>query len=198
MASGAGMSMKNAGRTVPRALARMVGLVDHGAIIKNRYKAELWRPRIDLDTGIVIPELVWEDDVHNLVVTEGRNHYLNVEFKGTTPITSWYVGLTQGSPSVAAGDTLASHGGWVEEATYTGNRKALTLGTVSAGSVDNSASKASFAITGSVTIGGAFVASVGTGTSGTLHGGGAFTGGNRSALSGDTLDVTVTLSITSS
>lgn len=198
MASGAGMSMKNAGRTVPKALARMIGLVDHGAILRNRYKAELWRPRVDLDTGIVMPWLVWEDDVHNLVVTEGRNHYLDVEFKSATQITSWYVGLTQGSPSVAAADTLASHGGWVEETSYTGTRKALTLGTISAGSVDNSASKASFAINGTVTLGGAFVCSATSGTSGTLHGGGAFTGGNRSALSGDTLDVTVTLSITSS
>lgn len=165
---------------------------------KNIYRFELWRPKIDVDTGIVIPQLLWEDEVENLVVTEGRNHFLNTEFKSGSQVTTWYGGLTAGSPTVAAGDTLASHGGWTEVTAYSGSRPAITFGTVSSGSVDNSASKSSFAINGTATVGGGFVCSVASGTSGTLHGGAAFTNGNRSVLSGDTLDVTYTISITSS
>jgi hypothetical protein len=76
----------------------------------------------------------------------------------------------------------------------------LTLGTIVTGSVDNSASKAAFSITGSVTIGGAFLVNLPTKgqTSGTVYGGGAFSGGNRSVVAGDTLNVTVTLNATPS
>jgi hypothetical protein len=133
-----------------------------------------------------------------LVVTEGRNHFLNTEFKSGTPITTWHGGLTAGSPTFAAGDTMASHGGWTEVTAYSGSRPAITFGTVSSGSLDNSASKSSFAINGTATVGGGFIFSAASGTTGTLHGGAAFTNGNRSVLSGDTLDVTYTISITSS
>ncbi|WP_156815529.1 hypothetical protein [Pseudanabaena sp. PCC 6802] len=100
------------------------------------------------------------------------------------------------APTYAAGDTLASHAGWTELApgtAYTGNRQALTLGTVAAGSVDNSASKAVFPILANNTVAGAFICTAATGTSGILYGEGNFTGGNRSVVNGDTLNVTITL-----
>lgn len=143
----------------------------------------------------------WRDSFENLVVTAGRNHLLDVAFKSGSQITTWYVGLTGASPTFAAADTMSSHAGWTESETYSeGNRQTLTLGTVSAGSVDNSASKATYSINGSATLGGAFLTSNNTkgGTTGTLYGGGAFSGGNRSVVSGDTVQVTATLSITSS
>lgn len=140
--------------------------------------------------------LKWTDTFHNLVVTEGLNDSLNKHFKASSYTAAWYVGLTNSSPTFAAGDTMASHSGWTENTNYSeSNRPTLTLGTVSSGSVDNSANKAVFSINASATIGGAFIVSNNTknGTTGTLYGGGAFSGGNRNVVNGDTLNVTVTL-----
>lgn len=137
--------------------------------------------------------LKWIDEVQNLVVNEGLNDLLSKYFKGSGYTAAWFVGLTDDTPTVAAGDTLASHAGWAEANPYTGNRKTLTLGSVASQSVDNSASPASFAITGSDDVGGAFIASVNSGTSGILYGAAAFSGGDRAVVSGDTLNVTVTL-----
>ena len=81
------------------------------------------------------------------------------------------------------------------------NRQALTLGTVSAQSVDNSANKAAFTISADASsIGGAFICTDNTksGTSGILYGIGAFDGGNKAADDDDTLNVTATLSASAS
>lgn len=140
-------------------------------------------------------KIKWVEDISNLVVTAGLNDSLDKHFKGSGYTAAWYVGLTAGSPSFAAGDTMSSHAGWTEDQNYSeATREVLTLGTVSGGSVDNSASKASFSINATATIGGAFLTTVSTkgGTTGTLYGGAAFAA-NRSVVSGDTLNVTVTL-----
>jgi len=140
-------------------------------------------------------KLKWSDEFDNLITTEGLNDNLDKYLKGSAYTAGWYVGLTDGTPTVAAGDTMSSHAGWTEIVAYTeATREVLTLGTVSAGSVNNSASKASYAINGTTTIGGAFICSVSTksGTTGTLYGVGAFSGGDRAMSSGDTLNVTVT------
>ena len=95
---------------------------------------------------------------------------------------------------------MSSHAGWTEVTAYSESvRQTLTLGTVSSQSVDNSASKAVYSINGTATVGGIFVTTDSTksGTSGTLYGGGAFTGGDKSVGSGDTLNVTVTLTAAS-
>lgn len=138
--------------------------------------------------------LKWTDEIVNLVTTAGLTDLVSKYFKGSAYTAAWYVGLTDGTPTTAAGDTLATHAGWVEVADYTGTRQTLTLGTPAAGAVDNSASKATFAITGTATIGGAFVATATSGTSGVLYGVGAFTGGDKAVGSGDSLNVTVSLS----
>lgn len=138
--------------------------------------------------------LKWVEDVSNLVVTAGLNDSLDKHLKGSSYTAAWYVGLTTDADTFAAGDTMSSHAGWVEDENYSeAVRQTLTLGTVSAGSVDNSASKAVFSINATATIGGAFVCSSSTkgGTAGTLYGGAAFSA-NRSVVSGDTLNVTVT------
>lgn len=139
--------------------------------------------------------LKWSEEFHNLVTTAGLNDSLDKHLKGSGYTAAWYVGLASGSPTFAAGDTLASHAGWTEVSAYSeGARQALALGSVSGGSVDNSASKAAFSINANgTTIGGAFVASAASGTSGVLYGGGAFSAGNKTLDSGDTLNVTVTL-----
>jgi hypothetical protein len=143
----------------------------------------------------------WTDEIHNLVTNVGLDDVLDKFLKGSTYTAAFYVGLTDGTPTVAAGDTMASHAGWVEVVAYTeGTREVLTLGTVAAQSVDNSASKASFAINAdTTTVGGAFLNTVSTksGSTGTLYGVGAFTGGDKAVDSGDTLNVTVTLTAAS-
>jgi len=139
--------------------------------------------------------LKWVEEVPNLVTTVGLNDSLDKHFKASTYTAAWYVGLTSGTPTPAAGDTMASHAGWTEITTYSDSaRRTLTLGTVAAGSVDNSASKAVFNINGTATVGGAFTVTDSTkgGTTGILYGVAAFSA-NRSLASGDVLNVTVTL-----
>jgi hypothetical protein len=139
----------------------------------------------------------WEDHSDNLVVTAGLNDILDKYYKGATYTAAHYVGLKLAG-TIAAGDTMSSHAGWAESSAYSNaNRPTLTMGTVAAGSVDNSASKASFTINGTATITGAFVSTNNTkgGTTGTLVGATDFSV-SRSVISGDTLDVTVTASLT--
>lgn len=141
--------------------------------------------------------LKWVDEFDNLVVTAGLNDSLDKHFKGSSYTAAWYVGLTDGTPTFAAGDTMASHAGWAEVTAYDEVvRQTLTLGSVSGGSVDNSASKAVFTIdTNSTTVGGAFLTTDDTpgATDGTLYGGGAFSAGDKALDDDDTLTVTITL-----
>lgn len=135
----------------------------------------------------------WTEEFHNLITTEGKNDVLDKYLKGSSYTAAFYVGL-KATGSVAAGDTLASHSGWSELTDYSGNRKALTLGTVASGSVDNSASPASFAINATITVTGAFVATASSGSSGVLYSAGEFST-SKAVASGDTLNVTVTLTM---
>ena len=140
--------------------------------------------------------LKWREEIPNTVVNVGLDDVLSQYFKGAAYTAAHFVGLTDGTPTPAAGDTMASHAGWVEVTAYSeATREALTLGSVASQSVDNSASKASFSINGTATVGGAFVTTNNTksGTTGTLYGVAAFTGGDRSVANGDTVNVTVTL-----
>ena len=142
-------------------------------------------------------KLKWVDHIVNLVTSEGLDDLLTNYLKGSGYTAAFYVGLTDGTPTVAAGDTMASHAGWVEVVAYDeATREVLTLGSVATQSVDNSASKASYAINAdTTTVGGAFITTNSTksGSTGTLYGVGAFTGGDKAVDDGDTLNVTVTL-----
>lgn len=167
-----------------------VAMVPYSSIFKCfRVMPELFRQWLQSQPS-------WVEEFDNLVTTAGLNDSLDKHFKGSTYTAAWFVGLTQGSPTFNAADTAASHAGWTESTTYSESvRQTLTLGSVSAGSVDNSASKAVFSINGTATVGGAFVTTLNTksGSTGVLYGGGAFSGGNRSLLSGDSLSITITL-----
>lgn len=136
----------------------------------------------------------WEDNFHNTVVTAGKNNLLDRYF-GTGAFTPvWFAGI-KGTGSVAAADTMASHGGWGETTAYSGtNRPQLTFGAATGGTAVGTA--VSFSMTGTYTAAGLFITS-GTavgGTVGTLYSAGdiavARTGG-----SGDTLNMTPTLVI---
>lgn len=154
---------------------------------RNFYKVECY----DKDGN-----LKWVDGGENIIVNEGLDDILDKYYKGSAYTAAFYVGLTDGTPTVAAGDTMASHAGWVEVTAFSeAVRQTLTLGTVASQSVDNSASKASFSINASATVGGFMLSTNNTkgGSTGVLVGAVAFTGGDKAVDNGDTLNVTVTL-----
>lgn len=134
----------------------------------------------------------WREEIENLVTTAGKTDIIDKYFKGSAYTAAWYLGL-KGAGTIAAGDTLASHAGWAEVTPYAGNRPAITFGTTSGGS--NTATQVSISITGTATVAGAFMASVDTGTSGTLYSAADFSG-SRSVVNGDTLNITPTVSAT--
>lgn len=139
--------------------------------------------------------LKWQDIIENLVTNGGLDHLLDVTLSSATQAV-WYVGLTDGSPTAAAGDTAASHAGWTEVTAYDeANRVSWSDGGVSSQSVSNSGSPAEFTIdTNSTAIGGAFLISNNTkgGTSGVLYAVGAFSAGDKSLDDNDVLSVTAT------
>jgi hypothetical protein len=141
--------------------------------------------------------LKWEDGFKNIVVTVGRNYYLDAAIKTGVASPTWFVGLKNATAAVAA-DTMSSKG-FTELVPYSdATRPSYVAGTIASGSVDNSVSKAVFNINGTSTIGGAFLVNNNTkgGTTGTLLGAGNF-GTARAVENGDVLNVTVTCSITS-
>ncbi len=140
-------------------------------------------------------EVAWVEEFNNMVVTAGLTDSLDKYFKGSGYTAAWYVGLTDSTPTFDPADSMSSHAGWVEITNYDeANRVTLVLGTVSGGTVNNSANKAVFTISTTVTIGGAFLVTVSTkgGSTGVLYGGGAFSQ-DRPMLDNDVLNVTVTL-----
>ena len=153
--------------------------------LKNRYKVEAFRDG----------KLLWVEEFDNLVVDVGLDDSLDKHLKGSAYTAAWYVGVVGATPTFAAADTMGgAHAGWTESTTYDeANRPTLQLGTVSGKSVSNSANKAVFTISGSVTLGGAFVVSTNNkgGTTGILYGGGAFSQ-NRALVDNDVLNVTIT------
>ncbi len=132
-------------------------------------------------------ELVWEAPADNLVPNVMLQHILDTEFLSGTPIGTWYLGLTNASPSPAAGDTMASHAGWTEFTTYSEGVRQTWTKTRSGQTVSNSASKAQFTVSTGGTIGGAFITSDNTkgGTAGTLGACAPLTGGNRAVVISD-------------
>lgn len=144
--------------------------------------------------------LKWEASNHNLVVNVGLQYMCGSALTSTTQITAWYIGLygAGSTNNPAASDTLASHAGWTEITPYSGNRPACTFATATTANpsvATNSASKAAYSINATATVGGAFLCSAASGTSGTLFSAADFTGGDRSVASGDTVNVTYTLSL---
>ena len=163
------------------------GIKQH-ALARTSYKVECF----DIDGN-----LKWVEMFDNLVVNAGLDDILDKYFKGSTYTASFFVGIVDnaGWTAYAAADTMASHTGWAESSAYSeGTRPALTLGTVASQSVDNSASKAAYSINATKTIRGAFVTDSNTkgGATGLLYGEGDFAA-SRAVVSGDTLNVTVTM-----
>lgn len=148
--------------------------------------------------------LKWEAQCPNLVVNVGLQDMNNKYFLGSAYTAAWYIGLygAGASNTPAASDTMSSHAGWTEETGYSqSTRPACSFATPTTANpsvATNSASPAVFSINATATIGGAFLTSNNTkgGTTGTLYSASDFTSpGDRSVVSGDTLNVTYTLSL---
>jgi len=150
----------------------------------------------------------WRDTIENVVTTVGKNLALDTYLAGAAyTVTGPYMGLISSTSftGVAAGDTMSSHGGWLEAGnanvpTYSGTRKTAAWSAASGGSKSLSAAL-SFAITGTGTVKGAFLV-YGSGaintidnTGGILYSAGLFTGGDKSVVNTDTLNVSYTASL---
>ena len=149
-------------------------------------------------------QLKWEAEKHNLVVNVGLKDMNDQYFTGSGYTAAWYVGVygAAASNNPAAGDTMASHAGWVEVTAYsqaTRPQAVFAAATTADPSViTTSASPAVFTINGTTTIGGAFLTSSNTkgGTTGILFSASDFTApGDRNVVSGDTLNITYTFSL---
>lgn len=147
----------------------------------------------------------WEEVIDNLVVNVGLQDMNTKYFTGSSYTAAWYLGLygAAASNNPAASDTMSSHAGWTEVTAYSqSTRPACSFGTASTANpsvISNSGSPATFSINGTTTVGGAFLTSDNTkgGTTGTLFSASDFTSpGDRSVVSGDTLTVTYTFSLT--
>lgn len=150
----------------------------------------------------------WEDEYPNTVCTAGKNLALDTILAGSSySVTGPYLGLISNTSysAISASDTMSSHSGWVEAGnannpTYSGNRKTAAFSSASGGSKALS-SALSFSITSTGTIKGSFMvfgpsaANTVDSTAGTLLSAGTFSGGDRSVLSGDTVNVSWSLSL---
>ena len=149
----------------------------------------------------------WADTINNLVVTVGKNLALDTYLAGSAyTVTGPFMGLISSVSftAIVAGDTMASHGGWLEAGnanapTYGAPRKTVTWNAASAGS--KLANGVAFAMSGAGTVKGCFIV-FGSGavstidnTGGTLYSAGLFTQGDKTVGNGDTLNVTYTASL---
>ncbi len=154
--------------------------------LKGRYKVDHMRG------GLLIATY----EIFNDIVNEGKNLLFDVMFNGTTPITTWYIGLISlvGFSALAAADTLVSHSGWTEFTAYSqANRVSWGSGAAASQAITN-ASAATFDMTGGGTVKGIFIPSNNTkgGTTGKLWSTALFTA-DVPVVNGDQLKITYTL-----
>jgi len=147
-------------------------------------------------------EVKWTEAFDNLVTTAGKNDMLDKYLAGSTYTAAWYIGLI-GSASYTTGaavtDTMASHGGWVEDVEYSQSARVTTAWSAAAAGSKALSSACVYSINGDgTTIKGCFLNSVSTksGTTGTLFSAGLFTGGDKVLANGDTLNVSYTATLT--
>jgi hypothetical protein len=140
----------------------------------------------------------WTRTDNNVVTNVGRNDILDKYWRGSGYTQTVVMGLA-GAGTKAAADTQASHAGWSEvgganDPTYTGDRKAVTMGAAS--SQSSVSPQQTFAITSTGTVAGLFMNNGGSATkdntSGVLTSVVNFTGGDEAVNNGDSLLVTYT------
>jgi hypothetical protein len=152
-------------------------------------------------------DLRWEDTIDNLVTDVGARAMLNAALDNTAA-GAVYMGL-KGTGTAAVGDTMSSHATWSEVGgtnapAYSSTRKtpswSAAAGSSGAGNRSKATSAAaSFTFTSGGTVAGCFLVIGGTtaqdNTTGTLFSAGDFSGGSRTVVSTDVINVTYTLSL---
>jgi hypothetical protein len=150
----------------------------------------------------------WTDGFDNLTTNVGRENLLDSYFANTgggAVVMGLMTNNGSSTSTPAYTDTQASHAGWYEAGsahapTYSGNRKtpSFSAATNANPSVLSTATAVVFSMTGSGTVTGAFINVGGSSsidnTTGTLFSAGNFTAGSKTVTSGDTINVTYTLS----
>ena len=135
-----------------------------GIIVKGgRYRHGVWERGRDIVDAF---------DFDNLVVNEGLNHILGVQFNAATQLTGWYLGVFEGNYTPVATDTAAGIAAAATESTAyaSSTRPQWVPASPSGQAITNSASRASFIFNATKTIYGAFMVSnsVKSGTGGVL------------------------------
>ena len=135
----------------------------------------------------------------NGVTNEGLNNMLGVTFHADTQQTAWYLLLISdsGYTALAAGDTMALHGGWTESIAYSeSTRQQWTCGAPAGKSITNSA-----AVTFTISADGTVLKGIGvtsnntkSGTTGKLWSTGLFSA-DQTLLNGDQLKITYTVNL---
>jgi len=147
--------------------------------------------------------LKWSDTIKNLTTNVGRQNLLNSYFANTGG-GAIVMGL-KGTGTASYTDTQASHATWDEVGgtnlpTYSGTRQtpAFSSATNADPSVLTTSAPVVFSMTGSGTVAGAFINVGGSATidntTGILFSAGDFTAGSKTVTTGDTINVTYTLS----
>ena len=200
-------------------LERFISLRDRrAAILVDRD----WRPsalrlleQIERDMAAIPLHRKWSDHIRNLVTTEGKNALLTHALKASALTQTVVMGLVESTgyssfnaTNTAANITAVGGGsptnGWNEATTsQCAARGSPSFGTASAGSLATSSAVA-FSMLATATMKGAFLmmkSTAGTApttttgnTNGALYSCGAFSGGDRAVINGDTVNVTYTAS----
>jgi hypothetical protein len=147
--------------------------------------------------------LKWSETFKNLTTNVGRANLMNSYFANTGG-GAIVMGL-KGTGTAAYADTQASHATWLEVGnanapTYSGTRKTpvFSAATSANPSVLATSAAVTFSMTSSGTVAGAFINVGGTSaidnTTGVLFSAGDFTAGSKVVASGDTINVSYTLS----
>lgn len=153
-----------------------------GLKAKGRYHVEHWRDG----------ELLSKEDVSNLIVNQGLDHILAVEFAQGQQVTQWYLAPYTNNYVPVAGDTAQSIVNVSGEATgYSGGSRQPYVAVEGQQQVTNAAQAATFSFTASLTIYGAFlISSQGQqSTQGTLFSAAQFST-PKSVVNGDQLVLT--------
>ena len=174
------------------ASAVLVGGQGDSLQLKGMFHAELVRD------GVVI----WEDTFPNVVTTQGKNAIADKFLD----LGAAYAAISMGLHTTVgnAASTYAAPSPQVESVVYSNGTRPVPSFSASSAGVKSTSSNVAFNINGSATITGAFIA-IGaagvttksdTAASAVLFSTGTFTAGSRAVISGDTLNVSYSLTLT--
>lgn len=140
--------------------------------------------------------LIAEEEVHNLITTEGIHFVLDQAFRNQAGASAWYLGLVDNASFLAFNnaDTMASHAGWIEVTAYDEATRPTWTTIAASGRAITNTSVAVFTINATKTVHGFFLASNSTkgGTTGKLWAAGSLTA-NRSVVDDDVISLVYTI-----